>query len=51
MAFRPISYVKAHPLATIVTAAAGMVVGPWVLGVLGRSTGVGVNLPTVGNGG
>jgi hypothetical protein len=42
----PISYVKAHPTATIVTAAAGMIVGPWVLQMLGNATGVNVNLPS-----
>jgi hypothetical protein len=44
----PVSFVKAHPLATVTLMAAGMIVGPWVLGTLGRTTGVGVNLPSVG---
>lgn len=48
---RPISYVKSHPAATIITFALGMMVGPWVTGTLARTTGVGINLPTVGNGG
>lgn len=48
---QPIRYVKAHPLATIATFAGGMVFGPWLVGMIGRTTGVGVNLPTVGNGG
>lgn len=46
---RPISYVKSHPAATVLTFAAGMVVGPWLLGTIGRTTGVNVSLPTVGN--
>lgn len=48
---RPISYVKSHPTATVVTFALGMVVGPWLLGTVARTTGVNVSLPTVGNGG
>jgi hypothetical protein len=43
----PIRYVKAHPVATIATFAGGMVFGPWLVGMIGR-TGVGINLPTVG---
>ena len=48
---RPISYVKSHPTATVVTFAAGMIVGPWLLATLGRTTGVNISVPTVGNGG
>ena len=44
----PISYVKTHPTATIVTFLAGMVLGPWALGFVQSKTGVGVNLPVVG---
>jgi hypothetical protein len=47
----PFTYVKNHPAATVVTFAAGMIVGPWLLGSIARTTGVGINLPTVGNGG
>lgn len=47
----PISFVKAHPVATVVTFAAGMIVGPWLLGQLGSRTGVNIGLPTVGGGG
>jgi predicted membrane protein len=47
----PISYVKAHPMATIVTFAAGMIVGPWLLNTVGSKTGVNLSLPTVGGGG
>jgi len=48
---RPITFVKQHPVGVVVSMAAGMIVGPWLLGVLGRTTGVNVNLPSVGNGG
>ena len=47
----PISYVKAHPAATVVTFAAGMIVGPWLLNMVGSRTGVNISLPTVGGGG
>ena len=46
----PVSYVKAHPAATVVTFALGMMIGPWVLSTVSRTTGVGVNLPSYGNG-
>jgi hypothetical protein len=46
---RPIGYIKAHPLATTITFAAGMVIGPWLMGFVGRTTGVNVSLPTVGD--
>lgn len=46
----PVSFVKAHPLATVVTFAAGMMAGPWLFNTLGTRTGVQVNLPTLGNG-
>lgn len=45
---RPFSYVKSHKMATVVTFAAGMMIGPWLLGVVNNATGVGVSLPTVG---
>jgi hypothetical protein len=44
----PIGYVKAHPVATVLTMAAGMAVGPWILGIVSRTTGVSVRIPTVG---
>jgi len=47
----PISFMKAHPVATITLMAAGMMVGPAILNTLGRGTGVGISLPRVGNGG
>ena len=47
----PITFVKNHPLGVVVSMAAGMVIGPWVLGMVNSTTGVNVNLPTVGNGG
>jgi hypothetical protein len=51
MAIRPISYVKTHPAATVVTFAAGMMIGPWLFGAIGNRTGVNISLPTVGGGG
>jgi hypothetical protein len=48
---RPFSYVKTHPTATVVTFALGMMIGPWVLNTVNRTTGVGVSLPKYGNGG
>lgn len=45
---RPIAFVKAHPVAVITSAAAGMIVGPWLLGMLQGATGVGIRLPSVG---
>ena len=50
IAMRPISFVKTHPVATVTLMAAGMIVGPWILGTLGRVSGVNVNLPSVGGG-
>jgi len=47
----PVRFVKAHPLGTVVSMAAGMVVGPWVLSMINNATGVGLTLPTYGNGG
>jgi len=47
----PITFVKNHPVGVLVSMAAGMVVGPWLLGTVSRTTGVNVNLPTYGNGG
>lgn len=44
----PISFTKAHPVAVLVSGAAGMIVGPWLLGMLQNSTGIGLRLPSVG---
>jgi hypothetical protein len=44
----PVSFVKAHPVATITLMAAGMIVGPAILSRFGNLTGVGVNLPSYG---
>jgi hypothetical protein len=49
MEFRPIGYVKSHPVGTVLTFAAGMMFGPWLFSLLGRTTGVGINLPTYGD--
>lgn len=48
---RPISFIKTHPVATITLMAAGMIVGPWVLGKVNSVSGVGVSLPSVGGSG
>jgi hypothetical protein len=47
---RPIQFVKAHPLGFILSAATGMIVGPWALRMLNNATGVGVSLPSVNGG-
>jgi predicted membrane protein len=47
----PISYVKAHPAATVVTFAAGMMIGPWLLNMISGKTGVNISLPSYGSGG
>lgn len=47
----PISYVKAHPVATLITAALGMAIGPSLLSMVGSKTGVNVTIPQYGNGG
>jgi hypothetical protein len=46
----PISFAKAHPVAVITNMALGMAIGPWVLGMINRNTGVNVSIPTYGNG-
>lgn len=45
---RPIGYVKAHPTATVVTFALGMIAGPWLMGMIAKTTGVDISLPSVG---
>ena len=47
----PITFVKQHPLGFVLSALTGMVVGPWALTTAQNLTGVGVRLPSVGNGG
>jgi predicted membrane protein len=47
----PITFVKAHPVGTVVTFAAGMMIGPWLLNMLGGKTGININLPQYGGGG
>jgi hypothetical protein len=47
----PISYVKAHPAATVVTFALGMMVGPWLLSSIGNKTGIHIHLPSYGGSG
>jgi hypothetical protein len=45
---RPISFVKTHPLATVLLLATGYVVVPWTLGKISGTTGVNINLPQAG---
>lgn len=47
----PLSFVKAHPVATVTLMAAGMIIGPSILRTVNNVTGVSVSLPRVGNGG
>lgn len=47
----PVTFVKNHPVGVLVSMAAGMVVGPWLLGMVNSTTGVNVNLPNVGGSG
>lgn len=47
----PVTFVKQHPLGVVVSAAAGMIIGPWVLSTVSNLTGVGVRLPTINSGG
>lgn len=49
MNFHPVSYVKSHPVATIVTLAGGMMVGPWLTATLASKTGISISLPVAGN--
>lgn len=44
----PVKFAKAHPVAVVTNMALGMIVGPAVLSMLGRWTGVNVSLPSVG---
>lgn len=47
---RPVSFVKAHPVATITLLAVGYMVIPWTLGKVSSTTGVNINLPQPGSG-
>ena len=42
----PITYTKQHPGAVVVTFAAGMIFGPWLLSAVQGATGVGLSLPS-----
>jgi len=44
----PLKFIKAHPLASILLPAAGMIAGPWILGKINGMTGVNVSLPVAG---
>lgn len=47
----PMSFVKAHPLATVLLLGTGYVAVPWILGKVSSTTGVNINLPQAGGGG
>jgi predicted membrane protein len=47
----PITYTKAHPVGVLVSMAAGMIVGPWILRMINSATGVAVSLPSYGSNG
>jgi len=51
LVMRPIRFIKQHPVGVLVSMAAGMIVGPWILSTVGRTTGVNVNLPSYGGNG
>jgi hypothetical protein len=42
----PIQFVKNHPVGFTVSALTGMVIGPWALSFLNRTTGVNINVPS-----
>ena len=44
----PIGFVKNHPVGFLCSMAAGMIAGPWLVGTIQRTTGVGISLPNVG---
>lgn len=48
---RPLGFVKAHPVATVVLFGGGMMMGPWLLNTIGSKTGVNISLPTIGSNG
>jgi hypothetical protein len=47
----PWEFTKRHPVAVATNMALGVIVGPAILGMVRRWTGVSVSLPSVGNGG
>lgn len=47
----PWEFAKAHPVAVAVNMALGVMVGPAILGMVNRYTGVSISLPRVGRGG
>lgn len=44
----PVSFVKAHPVATVLLLGTGYFAVPWLLGKVNSVTGVGINLPQAG---
>lgn len=48
MRMHPVTFVKQHPVGTVVCALGGMAVGPWTLGKIQQYTGLGVRVPRVG---
>jgi hypothetical protein len=43
-----VSFIKSHPMATVVLLATGYMVIPWTLGKISSNTGVNINLPQPG---
>lgn len=44
---RPVTFVKEHPVGVVISAGAGMMIGPWVLGMITRFTGISISLPSL----
>lgn len=44
----PISYTKQHPVGVITSMILGMMVGPWILGMVGGTTGINLSVPRIG---
>jgi hypothetical protein len=51
LVMHPITFAKNHPVAVITNMALGMIIGPWILGMLRGVSGVGISLPSVGGNG
>jgi hypothetical protein len=46
----PIAFTKQHPVAVVTAMAVGYIILPWLLGMVGGITGVGIRLPQYGGG-
>lgn len=47
----PIRFAKEHPVGVLVSMGVGMMVGPWILSLGNRYTGINVSLPSYGGNG